>query len=730
MPDIVVQLPGGGTARFPEGTSQDVMTKALTEMSSPSSTTTTPTGAATDTAPQPDQSSQAAPAVPSGQAALPYDWNTAPEWQKQAWTAGTHFGQGALSNVADEVGAYLRAKAPELSNWMMQPSVFEQKYGDAKPSGTVSTAPTTPFYDLFSKDPRYTEELAKMRAGLGTTAAAFPETAQAANIAGQVAQAVVTPTGRIIGAAETIPGKALLGGLTFGAQGGIAGFGQGTGGLENRLEAAKVPAAIGAVTGVASPFLEPFVNAGASYLAKPFTQRTGEILADLPTVTNPQGQKAIIDPIAGSNATQRQAALQIAQDLQAGGRFGNDPATVGKIATALDEQGSSATLAGIDPNLARRARDAYILPGEGAKTIDESLKATRAAQGGYLREAIGPTPPYPQLVDEAAAAQQQLGPKIYDPALRGNIPLNVSSDMQTLRNLQLGNTNPVLDAERKAIISLKVHPRNVLNQNYVPTPAEVAHRVTSEITDPSLAGSWKQALYAANPHIQAADQAYAAAGGVGREIQSAKDWMKAGLSDEAQAFSPYALARDQPQMSAAELQGQRDAARNVMIDKTTSLKGTRQLADALIGSDPQLGLQARLGLIDPQNLPKVMREAQGIKDFQAMERRVAGGSPERAGDIGAAQPRLSGIADPRDWSARILDWLGESVTKMRNPNAAVRNELAQRLVTTDPQKQLETLALGRALSNQRPLPGFATYAPAAGIGAATQYVNPQVLPRR
>jgi hypothetical protein len=651
---------------------------------------------------------QGGAAVPQGPATLPYDWATAPDWAKQAYTGGQQYAQGAVSNFGDEAAAALRATFPSLSNYLMRPSAFEQTQGVTVPDiNKVSGAPTW--------NQRYLEELAKTRNALDIQKAAYPTTAAAANTAGLVTQGFLTPNAAALAEANT--GKTLLNAAQSGLQFGAAGFGEGEGGPQARLDKAYAPAIAGMLFGGAgqafSPYIEPAAQRVGEFLSRGGTRVAGALgrfvpdaapnvmqqaVANLPEVSGfvgPRTPPPNVNPLATASPQAIASAQVVAGDLQRSGRYGDiaTPEGIGSVGAALDQRGDSATLAGIDHTLESRARDAYTMGGAAPDVMDASLAASKKQQGAILRTAIGETKPIPQLEEEALAAQQAAGPRIYDPVLRGNIPLNVSTDMQVLRNFP-----EVQAAEQRAILSLRQLPQNATNPNYVPTPAEVAHRVTTELENAKspLADTWQGALHGANDHIRAADQAYAQLGGVGREIEGAKGWMRGGLSDEAQAYTPYVLQRDAPLLTAAEQQGRQQAARAAMVEPTKDIQGTRALARKLQGSDPEIGITARLHEIDPQRLPEVMRQSEGITNFAQMEQAVARRSPERPQDIGRAL-----VGEGGSIGGQIFGWLKSRARELASPNAALRAELGSRLVSTDPAVQAETLALARALAARR-----------------------------
>ncbi len=115
---------------------------------------------------------------------------------------GNAVAQGGTLGLADELGATVRAAAPEFSNWMMRgPSLQrapEIGGGNEPPPQTVSTAPT------FGS--RYDEELARIRAQSKADTEAHPYATGAGQLVGNLAA-----TAPLMAVLPSVAGTKMLG---------------------------------------------------------------------------------------------------------------------------------------------------------------------------------------------------------------------------------------------------------------------------------------------------------------------------------------------------------------------------------------------------------------------------------------------------------------------------------------------------------------------------------------
>jgi hypothetical protein len=625
------------------------------------------------------------------------------------------FSRGVALGYGDELRAGVRALAPQISEWMMTPP----SVGGATPSGappvptqSVSRAPTA--------GRRYDEELEKARLEKQLSESVSPGWAKGGEIAGNVTSGIALTPGAV-GTAGTALGRMLQLGTAGAVAGGVQGFGEGEGDFTSRAQNAVIPTLAGGALGAASEPGMAIVRALYQWAVPGTMRAAGEALergaqipnrsasssAATPTVAQDSIRLRVADFLRNSadDMVGRAAVAKIADDLKAG------RLTPEEAQAQVARLGEEGMLIDVNPNLQRTARDAYILPGEGREVIDTALDARRATEGARLRDAAGVTPntpPMPQAREFLETLQTTGGAEVYDRALR-NTPLNVSDEMAALMQRP-----SVQEAERSVRAAFAREGRQ-------PTEGEVAHKIkehlnlnanaraNTEAVDKRLVGDtateWEQALWRANQHIRDADVAYAQAGGAVRRLDEGRNFMQRGTGEAAEARQPYSLAQEVPNMVPGERTALEWGAQNAIREGTDSFDRTRSVVRALTRSDPQEGVTARLPhLIGPENTANLVRESQVQALQTGAERSVRGGAVERAGDVQAAlgnMPSVGGApTDARSVLTRTADWFLDAAARAREPNEAVRNELARRLVARG-EVNRETLELARRLMDER-----------------------------
>ena len=667
------------------------------------------------------------------------------------------FGGGATGNFGDELTAGVRAAAPGFSNWMMQPSAFEQSLSGTPKSQAVSTAPDF--------QGRYDEELAKERAKAKAFQESNPYTAGAANVAGSLATtalalpAAATSVGpsAIANVAKTAGVGALLGG--------VAGAGEGEG-IDDRLTKGGLGAAVGGALGAAT---RPLAAVGRSIaesapgragidpinnIASALLGRAGNARAAAQGISAPGTVQAPVYPQAPTPmqmvaqparevptlSTEQGAAQRLATTFQ------RDRLTPQAAQAELARLGPEAIPADVSQSLLQQGVNAKTLAGE-TRQLAQDFFAPREGVGRIGRtsdrmvraiEGDAPPPSHFALTGEGQGFEQNLravGQRVYgDMEAAGfrNSP-GISRFLEESPEVS-GAVERVLASEQAARAGTDRAPASVI---------DVMHKVKREIQNLGLEPSgrpsstsnyWQQtandfvnALRQANPQLHAADRAYAEAASLPERYAAGASIFKRGLGEQATEGSAPAIADVLAGSTGQQAAATRAGAINAFRDKAQTLTGARGLARDIAYGGGENGVQQSIRSALPNEAERLIRQSGTEGIFANTANRFQGG-PHTADDLAGA----IGIGDNislRGTSGgvfpRIQEGLRSAVNWVASPNEAVRNQIGRMLLDPSPEGQRRTIELIAQILQQR-AGGNATAAGLAQGGAsqAGAYVSP------
>lgn len=618
------------------------------------------------------------------------------------------FGQGATMGFGDELTAGVRAALPGVSNFMMSGPALQrdESIGGSPPPQTVSTAPTF--------QGRYDEELARERGKAKQFRKDSPVLATGANMAGAAASTLAASMAGVplaFGQAPSLGGNMLRVGAVGAGMGGMQGFGEAEGGLENRLMKGAVPgAALGGAIGAAMPVagavgraaLESAPGQWASRnIVAPVAQRLARAFEGPPPARSlsaaaPDGTPGVAGPMT-----------EFAQSVEDPARTGAiDRLTVAlqragmskeQIDRKLAQLGPEAVLADIDPQLLSQARMANTMPGETRTWAKNVLEGRDRQAGNRLVSAFEGDAPPPStftLQQGMDANRSAVGADVYG-KMRGE-KLKISGEMQQLADVP---------AVKEAIAAIQ---QDAASTGKELTAIEIAHRVKQKLNDVaqaafasgkpinkadlrSLADSWESAFWSANPSAREADTAYRAAASLPEYATAGRNFLRKGSSDAATEASAPALAdllaTANPQQAVAARAGATNAARE------TALEGNR-LARALAQRvDESAPVRDKLvELYGSKQAAKIMQQASAERTFAETSNEILRGSKtaDKMAEIfdNAGAKISSGGIQPRLWE-RFVDL----AAKITAPNESVRNQIGRMTVTADPERNAEILRL-------------------------------------
>lgn len=629
------------------------------------------------------------------------------------------FARGLGFGFADEIGSAVNATVgPAVRAGANMLGVGDNPEFQQSPIGQSSQAP--------SWRARYDEELARTRAQAKSDKAARPGMTTAGELAGTLASTVALmalPGGQaMLGGGATSLGGAMVRGAASGAAlGGVQGFGEGEGGIDNRLKAAGTGAAVGGVVGGTLPA----VGSGAKYAYEKFAPSILNKAADIGERFVPKGQAMPLSaaaPEGGSVAQDswitsavdaaRNSATKITDDaalrrlalevVRSGG--------VGTIRDRVTDLGESAFIADASRGTRRLAELGAMLPGEAGEKYTAAFNARNAQTGPRFLNAMGDQAKVPQIADAQRfldAYKTHTGSQLYDPVLRSG-KFNVSPEMQNLLEtvpaIRQTMEQVIADGEKYGVkvgAAEAAHMvKRMLNQN-----ADAAFQSGTAVNRgmvKSAGDAWEQALWAANPAIKEADTAYAKVASLPEWMQRGQDFMRSGQGETAINVSPAALANDIPNATPEQLLSLRVGSSNVMRDAATQgPEATRRLAKSI--ADNQITQQKLAEIYGPEVADRLIKQSGTERLFQETRGRVLAGSPtaERlaaaADDAALSIPQGGGSTSPVSLIQAALD----AYAKARQPSEAVRSKLADLLANPDPRINAETLSLIEALLKQQ-----------------------------
>ena len=610
------------------------------------------------------------------------------------------FGQGLTLDGGDEAAAAVRSALPQLSNWMMKPSAFEQSLG--KTGQTVSEAPTY--------DQRYEEELAKERQQLKDFEAQNPNLALGSEIAGNVVGGVAMSAAPGVGAlfrggsglgmnvAKGVGGGALLGGAQ--------GFGQGEGGFDNRMTGATTGATVGAAAGGAIPI----IGKGASILyEKAAPAILNKIAAGADKFTTKVTQDGLAATIADTsrrwagNVEEDAAIKRLSQAIASDGGVGRARSEVGRL-------GEDAFLADTGRGAERLATVGKLTSNDAANKYSTAYGARNARTGQRFINAMGDEANVPSMFD----AQQFLtkyrsakGSEIYDPVLRQG-SFNVSPEMDELLKVpavKKAMDKVIADGAENGIEVGAAEAAHMVKQqlnNNVDAAFQSGNAVNKAFVR-DIGDKWEQALWKANPAIKEADTAYAKVASLYDPksgegwLKRGADFMKTGQGDAAVNVSPAALAADLPGATPHQLQTFRVGSSNVMRDAAMSgPDSTRRLAKSI--SDNEIMQQKLTEIYGPERAQELMKRSAAERQYAAGNSRVNAGSETADRVANLARETVIGAPPASGGDVLgILSYLKNALAKTDAASEPVRARLADLLANPSREMNAETLSLVEAL---------------------------------
>ena len=627
-------------------------------------------------------------------------------------------GQGASFGLGDEIAAAGDATFGPPVDWALG------KLGWGKTN--TSTADT--WGDRYNQN--LTTEQSQNRAFHDTN----PVASTTANVVGGIGGAVATLPRAIMGPAATTTGNLFKSGAVGAGMGGVTGFNEGEGGIDERLNSAIKGAAIGAPLGVAAVPVGAALGAGARafaeskagrYAADNIVSPAMKWAADVLDRTGikaaprslsaaaPEGGQVPVSGFATDLADQLRmhapssddiltnaAAQRIADQLRRGGtdvqiaKIGDTTYTIPGVAQAMEELGPGAMVADVNPMTQRLASTAYISPGSAPKIINKAMDA-RAADApdrvvADVRRAMGDSDP---AVIEAARLKAQRtnqGATDFAEAVGPDAPYTISPAMR-----QIQQEAPAI---RKAMDAIE---QNAAERGVKLTPAQIAHRVKQQLAADAdaafasgrainkddvrtLADRWRSALHEANPEIKAADAAWEANSAKMDALDLGRQFMKQGIGETADAVSPAVLAERIPKMSAEEAQAFIAGASDTLITKANS--GPRQARSAMNDIADNRNLRRKLeAMIGEDNTRILYNRAMSERAFAGTDRVVRGGSDTGRKLLSALDEAASGEVPTSAHSMlnRLLSSAANAYNKQKAGNEDVRARIASMLTETD-----------------------------------------------
>lgn len=648
------------------------------------------------------------------------------------------FTHGATMGFGDEATAAVRAAAPGLSNWMMRgPSLQrDESIGGSPKPQTVSDAPT---YDA-----RYSEELARERAKAQRFQTDNPVTAGAANIAGNIATAALALPAGVTAAGPSLVGNMAKMGAVGAGMGGVQGFGEGEGGLEDRLGHAGIGAAFGAAGGAAAPALgaagrKALESAPGRYVAEKIVSPVAQKLADLlegqtaakslsaAAPDGTQGTQGFFGNVAEStrNVARGGAVDRLATALQRS-KLSTD--TVGR---RMDQLGPESMLADVDPQFLREARRANTLPGETSSYAKNVLESRDRQAGSRLIGAFEGDQPPPssyQLRGQGQAFDSNLravGADAY--GAMDQAGLKQSPELRALYE------NPYVSQALDHVMSVEKNARIGRPDAQPSSPVEIMHKVKQAIWDMGfdqasarpgpnasyyrdLGTAFVDTLKKANPAIAKADSRYAQAASLPEFFDRGRAFLARGGSVPATESSAPALAdllmKADPQQVLAARSGATNAARETALEGT---QPARALARRIDESGP---VQGKLSELYGDRAGGIVRQAGNEKTFAETSNELLRGSKTADKlaemlDTGNAGFKVS----PGGIAPRFFERLADLPNLLMKPNEAVRNEIGRMTLTPNAQQNREILKLAEELIRNRRAGNPVRGALAASLGA-------------
>jgi hypothetical protein len=585
-----------------------------------------------------------------------------------------------------------------------------------------ATIPTQFLYPTSQADSwsqRYQENLKGERGRMQQFREENPASATAANIGGSVVGAMNLPKALYSGAGLGM--NMLKGGASGAILGGGQAFGEGEGGFGQRMEGVPMGMLIGGGLGAAAPVL----GAGVGYATEKFAPsilRTVAKGADAVTPTVKPTSLSAAAPDGGMPVAKDSLAATIADSARnQASKIEGDAAMkrlaleisrsggVGKAQAALDDAGEGAFLAGTSKGTTRLANVGNMLPGEAADKYAAAYTARNAETGQRFLNAMGEhadAPGVSRFDKFFEGYRSGKGAEIYDPVLRTG-KLNVSDDMlrlmrqkQSLRDamelIEGTNTAETLRMTQAEKAHLIKRALNDMEESAL----DKAGKPVDKTALRAAARQWEEALYKANPKIQAADEAYAKIASLPEWRDRGLNFMKKGYGEDAVKASADALADELPKATAQQAIAAQVGTSNVMADAAKAgAKSTRRLADALTENSTLKAKLAEIYKDDPAMVEQILKQSGTELKFAKEAQDVLGGS-HTGQRVASLSDELGLSISPSTSPASLVQMLVQGYQKVRQPNEAVRSQLADLLANSDRATNAETLRLVEAMLRQ------------------------------
>ncbi len=476
--------------------------------------------------------------------------------------------------------------------------------------------------------------------------------------------------------APTLARAAALGG----AEGAIAGFGSGEGGLNDRLAGAAVGGGLGAVAA-------PVATVGAERLAR--------------------GGRAVLDSLGVGGAGRAQTVAE-RKMLEAMARDGITPdEALARLREAQALGVDDITPADLGEAARRQGWRTQAIPSERNQPVREQFDERRLAQAeqiaeGATRMSGPPTNTGIDFIDQLEAQTRAAARPAYDEAYQVVLP---SSAFQRFAGRQV-----IVDAYRKAqdLADIegagKMPPlTRLLSGGRLPTA--VAHQIkrgldrlveaeTDAITGrmttrgrslAALTREWNDTIKSLNPKYAAANAAYA-------DRQRLMDAYRLGA--DFSKTSEKELVRAVGRMTDAE----REALRVGVISKVQELASTTRDAtdfvETVFGS-PQRRMALRMSFADPAEFARFERFVQFQRDKVRTNRKVTGGSEtaERQATLedGRVDPSVIMNLGTGNLGGAAQAAGRQALSRMQGMNERSAAAMSEMLFETDPVRQAQIM---------------------------------------
>lgn len=625
--------------------------------------------------------------------------------------AKSNYAAGLLDSVAkgqsfglnDELGAATNAAFAPVSRAVLN------AVGLRQPQPTDN--------DTFSQ--RYDQNLAMKRGFTQQFEKDNPKAAMAGNVAGGLITASALPI--YPGAAPSLGGNMLRMGLTGAGYGGLQGFNEGEGGLEDRLIKGATGAAFGGAIGAAAPVVGAGVRAAletgpgqwvSRNVIAPVAQRVASVFEGPPPARSlsaaaPDG--AAPGPLtafaqSAANPTQQGMADRLAVAVQRSGMSRE------QAERKLAELGPEAMLADLDAQFRTQARTAYTMPGGTRSHADIVLPGREQGRPDRMIAAFEggqPPPSTLSLTGEGKAFEEnarQVGRSLYQGDMAG-AGLQMSPELDSL----LAN-NPTAKGALTNVMNSIAEASKGRPDFVPPSPVEIMHMVKQQLQGlgyDTMTGKplptqqvWREfadnfvnKLKAANPELAKADMAYAQAKSLPEHFDRGYNFLTTGRGEKSMNASSQALAEAlataNQQQAAATRAGMVNAARDEVSGRNGLARSLALAKDVARSKE----IPARIGQVfGPEQAADIGRKSAAEVTFDTTNRGVRGG-PDTASKLADMFDSTGIRVSDGKPSLRWWETFKEIGNRLTAPNESVRDQIGRALLNPDTKENARILAL-------------------------------------